>query len=93
MSLPSRINFFEPIGKKLTANKNIKTINSIQLVNQKKALILGSNPINLQNKKLLEDTQTGALVLIKHSTHLELDLRLLSQHFDLTGMYKSQTNK
>ena len=45
------------------------------------------------NKSLLEDTQTGALVLIKHSTHLELDLRLLSQHFDLTGMYKSQTNE
>ena len=45
------------------------------------------------NKRLLEDTQTGALVLIKHSTHLELDLRLLSQHFDLTGMYKSQTNE
>ena len=45
------------------------------------------------NKKLLEDTQTGSLVLIKHSTHLELDLRLLSQHFDLTGMYKSQTNE
>lgn len=35
--------------------KNIKTINNIELVNQKKALILGSNPINLQNKKLLED--------------------------------------
>ena len=47
----------------------------------------------LLNKRLLEDTQTGALVLIKHSTHLELDLRLLSQHFDLTGMYKSQTNE
>jgi len=45
------------------------------------------------NKEVLEDTQTGALVLIKHSTHLELDLRLLSQHFDLTGMYKSQTNE
>ena len=45
------------------------------------------------NKELLEDTQAGALVLIKHSTHLELDLRLLSQHFDLTGMYKSQTNE
>ena len=45
------------------------------------------------NKRLLEDSQTGALVLIKHSTHLELDLRLLSQHFDLTGMYKSQTNE
>ncbi len=45
------------------------------------------------NKELLEDTQTGVLVLIKHSTHLELDLRLLSQNFDLTGMYKSQTNE
>ena len=45
------------------------------------------------NKSLLEDSQKGALVLIKHSTHLELDLRLLSQHFDLTGMYKSQTNE
>ena len=45
------------------------------------------------NKELLEDAQAGALVLIKHSTHLELDLRLLSQHFDLTGMYKSQTNE
>ena len=45
------------------------------------------------NKKLLEDTQTGVLLLIKHSTHLELDLRLLSQHFDLTGMYKPQTNE
>ena len=47
----------------------------------------------LLNKELIEDAQTGILVLIKHSTHLELDLRLLSQHFDLTGMYKSQTNE
>ena len=47
----------------------------------------------LLNKELIEHAQTGVLVLIKHSTHLELDLRLLSQHFDLTGMYKSQTNE
>jgi KDO2-lipid IV(A) lauroyltransferase len=47
----------------------------------------------LLNKELIEDAQTGVLVLIKHSTHLELDLRLLSQYFDLTGMYKSQTNE
>ena len=47
----------------------------------------------LLNKELLDGAQTGVLVLIKHSTHLELDLRLLSQHFDLTGMYKSQTNE
>ena len=51
------------------------------------------NLIQVLNKEVLEDTQTGALVLIKHSTHLELDLRLLSQHFELTGMYKSQTNE
>ncbi len=44
------------------------------------------------NGHLLENQVEGVLVLIKHSTHLELDLRLLSQFFDLTGMYKSQTN-
>ena len=46
----------------------------------------------LINRNLLEN-QNGALILIKHSTHLELDLRLLSQFFDLTGMYKAQTNE
>ena len=46
----------------------------------------------LVNGHLLEGHVEGVLVLIKHSTHLELDLRLLSQFFDLTGMYKSQTN-
>ncbi len=46
----------------------------------------------LINGHLLESQVGGVLVLIKHSTHLELDLRLLSQFFDLTGMYKSQTN-
>ena len=46
----------------------------------------------LINGHLLESQAGGVLVLIKHSTHLELDLRLLSQFFDLTGMYKSQTN-
>lgn len=45
------------------------------------------------NKHLLENPTTGVLVLIKHSTHLELDLRLLSQFFDLSGMYKLQTNE
>ena len=49
--------------------------------------------VQLINKELLDNVQTGTLVLIKHSTHLELDLRLLSQYFDLTGMYKSQTNE
>jgi len=46
----------------------------------------------LINGDLLKNQETGALVLIKHSTHLELDLRLMSQFFDLTGMYKIQTN-
>ena len=45
------------------------------------------------NRNLLEHQSEGALVLIKHSTHLELDLRLMSQFFDLTGMYKEQTNE
>ena len=47
----------------------------------------------LINGDLLKNKETGALVLIKHSTHLELDLRLMSQFFDLTGMYKIQTNE
>ena len=46
----------------------------------------------LINGDLLRNQETGVLVLIKHSTHLELDLRLLSQFFNLTGMYKIQTN-
>ena len=46
----------------------------------------------LINSHLLENKAEGALLLIKHSTHLELDLRLLSQFFNLTGMYKSQSN-
>ena len=45
------------------------------------------------NEDLLKDSSTGVLILIKHSTHLELDLRILSCYFDLTGMYKLQTNK
>ena len=50
-------------------------------------------PQIIVNEDLLKDRSTGALVLIKHSTHLELDLRILSCYFDLTGMYKLQTNK
>ena len=46
----------------------------------------------LINGHLLENRAEGVLLLIKHSTHLELDLRLLSQFFNLSGMYKSQSN-
>jgi len=46
----------------------------------------------LINRHILKNQSEGALLLIKHSTHLELDLRLLSQYFNLTGMYKSQSN-
>ncbi len=46
----------------------------------------------LINSHILKNQAKGALLLIKHSTHLELDLRLLSQYFNLTGMYKSQSN-
>ena len=49
--------------------------------------------IRIINKEVLKNSEDGVLVLIKHSTHLELDLRLLSQYFDLSGMYKLQTNK
>ena len=49
--------------------------------------------IRVINKDTLNNSEEGVLVLIKHTTHLELDLRLLSQYFDLSGMYKLQTNK
>tara|TARA_B110000014_G_scaffold264453_1_gene266236 strand:- start:5993 stop:6925 length:933 start_codon:yes stop_codon:yes gene_type:complete len=47
------------------------------------------------NKKEIEDLEKnkeGVLVLIKHSTHLELDLRLLSRDLSLGGMYRPQNN-
>jgi len=50
---------------------------------------------SLKNDELFEDiknNKSGTLVLIKHSTHIELDLRLLSQKLDLGGMYRPQNN-
>ena len=46
------------------------------------------------NKELLENTQNnkGTLVLMRHSTHLELDIRLMCLDSELGGMYKSQSN-
>ena len=48
---------------------------------------------NITNGDILKNSNEGVLVLIKHSTHLELDLRLLANFFDLTGMFKNQTNQ
>ena len=50
---------------------------------------------NYSNKEFLEkptkDNQ-GVLVLIKHSTHLELDLRLIASICEMGGMYRPQKN-
>jgi len=48
-----------------------------------------------KNKEALvkaEKEKKGLLVLIKHSTHLELDLRILSEELSLGGMYRPQNN-
>tara|TARA_Y100001970_G_scaffold98563_1_gene123887 strand:- start:34685 stop:35662 length:978 start_codon:yes stop_codon:yes gene_type:complete len=37
--------------------------------------------------------EKGVLILIKHSTHVELDIRLMAQEIDLGGMYKPQSNE
>ncbi len=50
---------------------------------------------NSKNINILSDLDKdqGALILIKHSTHVELDIRLMSLDIDLGGMYKPQSNK
>ena len=71
--------------------KNIKTLNNINLGNQKKALILGSNPNNLQNKKLLEDKIKKenyfvlALNTTKHINEKLIDYRISSHPLRLTS--------
>jgi KDO2-lipid IV(A) lauroyltransferase len=39
------------------------------------------------------DEKQGVLILIKHSTHVELDIRLMAQEIELGGMYKPQSNE
>jgi len=39
------------------------------------------------------DKDQGVLILIKHSTHVELDIRLMAQEIELGGMYKPQSNE
>ncbi len=45
------------------------------------------------NFELLDDVNEGCLVLLKHSTHAELDIRMTSSLIKAGGMYKNQTNK
>jgi len=51
--------------------------------------------VSFINKEALikaKKEKKGLLVLIKHSTHLELDLRILSEELSLGGMYRPQNN-
>ena len=45
------------------------------------------------NFELLDDVNEGCLILLKHSTHAELDIRMTSSLIKAGGMYKNQTNK
>ena len=45
------------------------------------------------NFELLENVNEGCLILLKHSTHAELDIRMTSRLVNAGGMYKNQTNK
>ena len=53
-------------------------------------LKLSSKNVNIF--KELDENQ-GVLILIKHSTHVELDIRLMAEEFELGGMYKPQSNE
>ena len=57
-----------------------KTINNLKL---------SSKNVNIF-KEL--DENEGVLILIKHSTHVELDVRLIAQEIEIGGMYKHQSN-
>ena len=45
------------------------------------------------NFELLDAVNEGCIVLLKHSTHAELDIRMTASIFEAGGMYKDQTNK
>jgi len=53
-------------------------------------LKLNSNNVNIF-KEL--DKNQGVLILIKHSTHVELDIRLMAEELEIGGMYKPQSNE
>ncbi len=52
-------------------------------------LKVSSENVNIFNEI---DKDQGVLILIKHSTHVELDIRLMAQEIELGGMYKPQSN-
>lgn len=45
------------------------------------------------NFELLDGVNEGCIILLKHSTHAELNIRMTSTVFEAGGMYKTQTNK
>ena len=45
------------------------------------------------NCEQLDSNNEGCLILLKHSTHAELDIRIISRILRVGGMYKTQTNK
>ena len=45
------------------------------------------------NFEQLDGNNEGCLILLKHSTHAELDIRIISRILRVGGMYKTQTNK
>jgi len=53
-------------------------------------LKVSSENVNIFNEI---DKDQGVLILIKHSTHVELDIRLMAQEIELGGMYKPQSNE
>jgi KDO2-lipid IV(A) lauroyltransferase len=52
--------------------------------------------VSFKNKELLQEAEkenVGMLVLVRHSTHLELDARLLCLDLNISGMFKEQSNE
>jgi len=45
------------------------------------------------NFEQLDSNNEGCLILLKHSTHAELGIRIISRLLRVGGMYKTQTNK
>ena len=45
------------------------------------------------NFEILDGVDQGCIILLKHSTHAELDIRMTSTIIKAGGMYKDQTNK